>query len=100
MGPSYAFDAALYRWASRREKWLFVSLPADASAEIRELPSGPRRGFDSLRVEATIGATTWRTSIFPADGGLYSMPVKRSVYERTGADEGDTIEVSIRLLDL
>jgi len=100
MGPSYAFDAALYRWASRREKWLFVSLPADASAEIRDLPSGPRRGFDSLRVEATIGASTWRTSIFPGGDGIYTMPVKRGVYERAGVDEGDVVEVSIRLLDV
>jgi hypothetical protein len=99
MTASYAFEAELYRWASRREKWLFVSLPADASEEIREMPAPPR-GFESLRVDVTLGAATWQTSIFPGGDGRYTMPVKRSVYEKAGVDEGDTVTVSLRLLDV
>jgi Domain of unknown function (DUF1905) len=99
MTASYAFETELYRWASRREKWLFVSLPEEASEEIRDMPAPPR-GFESLRVDVTLGATTWQTSIFPGGDGRYTMPVKRRVYEKEGVDEGDTVSVSIRLLDV
>ncbi|GMA93237.1 hypothetical protein GCM10025881_39690 [Pseudolysinimonas kribbensis] len=58
------------------------------------------RGFESLRVDVTLGASTWRTSIFPGGDGRYTMPVKRAVYEKEGVDEGDTARVSIRLLDV
>ena len=99
MTALYAFEAELYRWASRREKWLFVSLPSEESAEIAELPAPPR-GFESLRVDVTLGASTWRTSIFPGGDGRYTMPVKRSVYEKEGVDEGDAVSISLRLLDV
>jgi hypothetical protein len=99
MTASYAFEAELTRWASRREKWLLVSLPADVSEEIGELPAPPR-GFESLRVDVTLGASTWRTSIFPGGDGRYTLPVKRAVYEREGVDEGDAVQLSVRLLDV
>lgn len=99
MTASYVFEGELFRWAARREKWLFVSLPEDVSAEIAEFPAPPR-GFASLRVDVTLGASTWTTSIFPGGDGRYTMPVKRSVYERQGVDEGDTVQVSVRLLDV
>jgi hypothetical protein len=39
------------RWDARRaDSWTFVSLPVDASEEIRDLTVGSRRGFGSLRV--------------------------------------------------
>lgn len=60
------FEAQLWEWDARRtDSWVFVSLPADASEDIRELAAEPRRGFGSVRVRVTIGATSWKTSIFP-----------------------------------
>lgn len=99
MTASYAFETELYRWASRPEKWLFVSLPPETSAEIADLPAPPR-GFGSLRVDVTLGASTWRTSIFPGGDGRYTLPVKRGVYAKEGVDEGDVVSVSVRLLDV
>jgi hypothetical protein len=85
------FDAELWVWDARRaDSWTFVSLPADASDEIRELANGPRRGFGSLRVRVTVGGSTWTTSIFPdsARGG-YVLPVKRAVRKIEALDAGD-----------
>jgi hypothetical protein len=49
------FDAELWIWETRRaDTWIFVSLPARVSEEIRDLAAGQLRGFGSLRVRAAI----------------------------------------------
>jgi hypothetical protein len=94
------FDAELWLWDARRDdSWFFVSLPADASAEIREVCGGRARGFGSLRVRATLGGSTWRTSIFPDSArGSYVLPVKRAVRRAESIGEGDVAAVTIELL--
>jgi hypothetical protein len=96
-----AFDAELWAWDARRaDSWTFVSLPADASEEIRERTAGSRRGFGSLRVRATVGGSTWATSIFPSSGGgPYVLPVKRPVRDAEGLNVGDRASVTVELLD-
>ncbi len=95
-----AFEARLWQWDARRgDSWTFVSLPADASDEIRERAGGPRRGFGSLRVRVRIGGSDWRTSVFPGSDGVYVLPVKRAVREAEGLGIGDTTAVTVTLLD-
>jgi hypothetical protein len=98
----FTFDAELWIWDARRDdSWTFVSLPVDASEEIRDLTGGRRRGFGSLRVRVTIGASTWRTSIFP-DGArrCYVLPVKRDIRRAEALDAGDTANLTVELLDV
>jgi hypothetical protein len=103
-GVLVEFDAELWIWDARRgESWTFVTLPVDASDEIRDrtAATGPRRGFGSVRVRATIGGSTWTTSVFP-DGtrGAYVLPVKRAVRKAESLDEGDTAKVTVEVLDV
>ncbi len=94
------FDAQLWTWDARRsDTWTFVSLPSDAAEEIGEVADGPRRGFGSLRVRATVGGSSWLTSIFPSGGGGYVLPVKRAVRKAEGIDVGDVATVTVELLD-
>jgi hypothetical protein len=81
------------------DTWVFVSLPASESEEIRDLAGGLRRGFGSLRVRATIGTSTWTTSIFPGSQAAYVLPVKRSVRVAEALDVGDTAQVVLELVD-
>ncbi|MFF1607751.1 DUF1905 domain-containing protein [Amycolatopsis sp. NPDC058278] len=95
------FEAELWEWDARRaDSWVFVSLPADASDDIRELAAEPRRGFGSVRVRVTIGVTSWKTSIFP-DGAreAYVLPLKRAVRQAEGLGVGDTCTVTVELVD-
>ena len=101
------FDAELWIWDARRtDSWTFVSLPQDASEDIRDLAEdiavgGPRRGFGSMRVRVTIGGSSWKTSIFPDAGkGRYVLPIKRAVRNAEGLDTGDIATVSVELLDV
>lgn len=95
------FEAELWLWDARRDdSRTFVTLPEQASEEIRELTEGSRRGFGSVRVHATAGKTRWKTSIFPdSKSGCYVLPVKRAVREAEGLDAGDSAGFTIRLMD-
>ncbi|TCO54805.1 DUF1905 domain-containing protein [Actinocrispum wychmicini] len=95
------FDAKLWEWDARRaDSWTFVSLPAEASEDIRELFGGPRRGFGSLRVRVAVGGSTWTTSIFPDRGRGYVLPVKKAIRKAESLDVGDTASVTVELLGL
>jgi hypothetical protein len=86
----YPFRAKLWRWQGGKASWYFFTLPARVSLEIRLVDAGPRRvGFGALRVEATVGRTTWKTSIFPSTKlDSYLLPVKVAVRRAEGLADG------------
>ena len=58
--------------------WHFITLPEEDSEQIKFLSSQERRGWGSVRVTASIGQTTWKTSVFPdTKAGAYLLPVNR-----------------------
>ncbi|HWH98100.1 MAG TPA: DUF1905 domain-containing protein [Pseudolysinimonas sp.] len=95
----YLFDAVLWLWDARQnDSWTFVNLPEEASAEIREIAGAFPRGFGSVRVTATIGATSWKTSIFPdAKAGVYVLPLKKAVRKAEQIEAGDIATVKVEL---
>lgn len=93
------FDAEVFLWSARTESWYFAGVPAEVSADIREIPRMPR-GFGSVRVQALIGDTRWRTSIFPdGERGSYVLPLKRAVREAEGIGESGIVRVRLEVLD-
>ncbi|MDP9027053.1 MAG: DUF1905 domain-containing protein [Actinomycetota bacterium] len=93
----YAFRAPLWQWMARRDEWFFVSVPEDISEEITARTDGVRGGFDSVPVEVTIGATSWRTSIFPGGDGRYSLPLKKAVRVAEKIERDSAVDVVIEL---
>jgi Domain of unknown function (DUF1905) len=79
-------------------RWYFITVPEEQSDEIRAHGFGNRRGFGSVRVEATIDRTTWRTSVFPLNGGGYLLPVKAEVRHKAGIAAGNEVTVHLELL--
>jgi hypothetical protein len=97
---TYEFDAELWLWEARTDGWTFVSVPTDVADEVLDVAGGRARGFGSLRVEVTIGGTTWRTSIFPDAGRrTYVLPVKKAVRAAEGLSAGSTARVRLVVLD-
>lgn len=98
MSETVDFSAELFVWGEG--SWYFVRLPPDAADEVRFLHTAPPRGFGSVRVEVRIGATTWRTSVFPEKAtGAFVLPVKKPVRRAEEIDDGDRVDVSLTVLE-
>jgi hypothetical protein len=76
--------------------WYFMTVEGQAAAEVRYAALGRTGGFGSIKVTARIGATDWRTSLFPdrASGG-FLLPLKAEVRRREAIEAGQTIEVAL-----
>jgi hypothetical protein len=91
--------APLWLWTGGQGSWHFLTVPEGQAIEIRAHSFGnSRRGFGSVRVEATIGGVSWRTSVFPQKSGGYILPVKADVRRRAGLSAGDEVIVELELL--
>ncbi len=98
----FCFEAELWLWqGTTGTAWVFLTLPKDISEEIHEVQEslGPRKGFGSVRVEAAVGDTAWRTSVFPDKGsGCYVLPVKKAVRLAEDIEIGDVVAVTMMVL--
>lgn len=95
------FEAELWE-ASAVASWVFVTVPPDVTEAVRQDAAelGEPTAFGSVRVEARIGGTTWRTSVFPdAELGCFVLPVKKAVRRAEGLDVGDLAAVSLSVVD-
>jgi Domain of unknown function (DUF1905) len=99
--PSAAQVFTAELWAAEAMgAWMFVTVPRDVSDEVR-LQAGPPKGFGSVRVEVSLGSTTWLTSVFPdAASRCYVLPVKKVVRRAEEVDVGDDLTVSLRVIEL
>ena len=88
----------VWKGESTAGRWYFLTIPEEQSGEFRAESLGRRRGFGSVRVKCTIGIVTWRTSVFPLNGGGYLLPVKASIRRDAGISAGDEVSVELELL--
>lgn len=93
---THHFSARLWRWP--KGNWYFLTLPFDVTDAIEDMAPSAKVGFGSVRVEVTIGTTTWATSIFPdSTASSFVLPVKRAVRDAEHIGDGDSVEVELRV---
>ena len=91
--PRFTFTAPV--WLHDGGSWHFVAVPEDDSDVIEEMFGADAGGFGSVRVEVTIGATVWRTSLFPdSKRKTYVLPIKKSVRLSEGLRAGQSAHVA------
>jgi hypothetical protein len=96
---TFEFTAPLWRYPGEGG-WHFVSLPPEIGNDIADVTAGIRAGFGSVRVAATVGTTSWRTSIFPdSKTGTYLLPVKKEVRDAEKLETGDEVWVQVQIVD-
>lgn len=100
MGPGhFEFEAEVWEH-SGSGSWHFVSLPEPIADDIEAAFGHRAKGFGSLRVDVTIGATRWQTSIFPDNKrGTYVLPVKKAVRVAERLSDGSQATVELEILD-
>lgn len=67
--------------------WTYMPIPRE------KIPAVMPGGWGSIPVVATIGKTTWRTSLFPLKGADYFLPVKKMVLKQENLRVGDVVTV-------
>jgi len=80
------FRAALYRYPGKGG-WHFVALPARMAPPVTH-------GWGRTPVEATVGGTTWRTSVWRGKDGRVVLAIPARV--RGEKEDGDRVKVILR----
>ena len=94
----------LWRWTSSTGTgtWHFLTIDGaagealSATALMRRMEK-TLRGFGSLKVEARIGDSVFKTSLFPSKELGWMLPVKASVRKAEGVNEGDVVAVVLEV---
>jgi hypothetical protein len=89
----FGFQGRVWEWRGPAP-YHFVSIPAEHADLVNDLAPGVTYGWGMVPAEVRLGRTSWRTSLFPKDGG-YVLPLRDSVRSREQVELGDL--VSIRL---
>ncbi len=92
---TYSFEGVLWRSGGAGASWIFITVPAEISQQIRFL-QGRTKGFGSVRVSCTIGESRWNTSLFPDKAsGCYFLPIKADVRKAEAITTGDSVNIEI-----
>ena len=79
--------------------WHFITLPVRSARVVKSLLDGKTRGWGSVRVKATIGKTSWNTSIFPdRKSNSFVLPVKAEVRTKEEIGDGDTVGLRLDVM--
>lgn len=77
--------------------WYFLTIDGETASAIRASAVNAA-AWGSVYVEATIGGTTWRTSLFPSKAhGGWLLPVKAMVRKAEKIAEGTVIDAVLAL---
>jgi hypothetical protein len=78
--------------------WHFVTLPKKLAAEIRLFHGDLEIGWGSIRVNAKIASTAWKTSIFrDSKSGSYLLPLKAEIRKKEKLQAEQMISVTIAI---
>ena len=101
MGERFDISGMTWEWRSSDKPgaaWHFLTIDGEYAAQIRFAALGRSGGFGSIRVTATIGNTSWQTSLFPLrESGGYLLPLKAAVRRAEGIAPGQTISATIAI---
>jgi len=79
--------------------WHFVSLSKVDSSQIKKDYYTLRKGWGSFPIKASIGKTSWNTSIFPhSEYGTYILPLKKEIRKKEDIYDGDDVNISFNIL--
>jgi hypothetical protein len=79
--------------------WFFVYVPLDLSRRIKDAARNKKKvGFHFVKVKATIGKTSWNTTLFPTKDGPYLLAIKADVRHKESIAEGDSVKVKCLLI--
>lgn len=104
MSETHSVTVPLTRWQGDRGSYHLVEIEGETAeaialhASLHRLEFGQRRGFGSVKVMAQIGATQWKSSVFPDKSGGWILLVSKKVMRAEDLGAGDEVSVALELL--
>ncbi len=89
------FSGELIYWRGPAP-FYFVVVPSPESDEIRDVAAMVTYGWGVIPVAATIGTTSWTTSLFPKEG-RYLVPIKNVVRQAEQLELAEIVSVRLTL---
>lgn len=89
----FTFTGRVIEWRGPAP-FYYLPVPAEESAEIREIAAVASYGWGVIPVAARIGDVGFGTSLFPKDGG-YLLPLKNAVRRPQQITVDDEITVTL-----
>jgi len=89
------FDGEVWFWRGPAP-WHFAAVPPEVCETLAASAAHVSYGWGMIPVNARIGKTRWRTSLFPKDG-RYLVPLKTSVRTAEGIELGDIVTVHLHV---
>ncbi len=74
--------------------WYYVEVPDKESGRLKAASAALTYGWGCIPVTATLGSTTWTTSLFPRQG-RYMVPLKTWVRNAEGIDLEDVVKLTL-----
>jgi len=88
-----AFSGEIWYWRGPAP-FYFVTVPEKECQDLMAIAGAVTYGWGMIPVDARIGDTRWKTSLFPKDG-RYLVPLKDAVRKAEQLDDGDTVTVRL-----
>ena len=92
---TFEFSGPLWFWKGPAP-WYFITVPTEQSAELKAASRFVTYGWGMIPVQAQIGSTTWRTSLFFKDEH-YVISIRANVRKAEGLEEGADVAVQMTL---
>jgi Domain of unknown function (DUF1905) len=89
------FSGLMWFWKGPAP-WHFITVPDEECADLEAASAFVTYGWGMIPVAARIGATGWKTSLFPKDG-RYIVPVRASVRKAEELEIGDSVTVRLSI---
>lgn len=95
----FEFTSSVWLYPSVQAAWHFISVPEQMSVSIKSAFGASAKGWGSIPVRATVGKTSWDTSVFPdKKRKAYILPLKAAVRKAEDVGRGDQIKVSLKIV--
>ncbi len=89
------FSGKIWFWRGPAP-WYFVTVPEGECETLKTISGLVTYGWGMIPVTARIGKTEWTTSLWPKDGS-YIVPIKTSVRDAEGLEEGDEVTILLEV---
>jgi hypothetical protein len=90
------FDGVVWEWRGPAP-YFFVTVPDEESALIQSAAALVTYGWGMIPVEAEVGSSEWKTSLFAKDGG-YVVPLKDAIRRAEGIGVDDMVHVLLNVV--